>query len=98
MRHHCGGLAGQPLQDAVSRVVQVLVLLGGDDAMEVAGNRTHIAIDGPLVVVEHHDHPLGLLGDVIERLKCYSVGEGRVTSHGDYVLLAASEIACHGHT
>ena len=95
----CGrGLAGQLLQDAMGRVVQVLVVLVGDNAVKITGNRAHVAVDGPLVVVEHNDHPLGLLGDVIERLKGDSIGEGRVAGYGDYVLLAAGEVAGDGHS
>ncbi len=60
----------------VRRLVQILVVLVGDDPVEVAGDGAHVAVDGPLVVVEHHDQALGLLGDVVQRLKGDAVGEG----------------------
>ena len=41
--------------------------------------------------------PLGLLGDVVERLKRDAVGEGRVAGDGNHVLLAAGQVAGHGH-
>jgi len=72
-------------------------VLVGDDLVEVAGNRADIAVDGPLVVVEHHDQPLGLLGDIVQRLEGDSIGKGCVAGHGDHVLLAAGQIARHGH-
>ena len=73
-------------------------MLVSDDAVEVAGKGAYVAIDGPLVVVEHHDHPLGLFGDVVHRFKRNSIGEGRIAGHGDHVLLAASQVAGHGHS
>ena len=76
---------------------RLLVVLVGDDLVEVAGDGAHVAVDGPLVVVEHHDQPLGLLGDVVQRLEGNSIGEGGVAGHGDHVLLAAGQIARHGH-
>jgi hypothetical protein len=39
----------------------------------------------------------GLLGDVVERLKGDAVGEGGVAGNGDYMLLAAGEVAGDGH-
>ncbi len=77
--------------------MQVLVVLVGDDAVEVAGHGAHVAVDGPLVVVEHHDHALGLLGDVVERLEGDAVGEGGIAGYGDDVLAAAGKVAGHGH-
>ena len=86
--HHLdGGLAADALDNARGRVVQVLVVLVGDDAVEVAGDGADVAVDGPLVVVEHDDHALGLLGDVVERLERDAVGEGGVAGHGDHVLV-----------
>ena len=96
-RHLDRRLAADPLDDAAGRVVQMLVVLVGDDPVEVAGNGAHVAVDGPLVVVEHDDHALGLLGDVVERLEGDAVGEGGVAGHGDHVLLAAGQVARHGH-
>ena len=77
--------------------MQRLVVLVGDDAMEVAGDGADVAIDGPLIVVEHHDQAVGLLGDVVERLERDAVGEGRVAGNGDHVLGAAGHVAGHGH-
>ena len=72
-------------------------MLVGDDAVEVAGDGAHVAIDGPLIVVEYHDHALGLLGDVVERFEGDAVGEGGVAGDGDHVLMAAGKVAGHGH-
>ena len=96
-RHFDGRLAADLLDDAVGLVVQILVVLVGDDSVKVAGDGAHIAVDGPLVVVENHDQPLGLLGDVVHRLECNSVGKSCVAGHGDYMLLAAGQVARHGH-
>ncbi len=40
---------------------------------------------------------LGLGGDVVERLKGDAVGEGGVAGDGDDVLVAAGQVAGHGH-
>ena len=93
---HCR-LAAQLLHDALGGVVQVLVVLVGDNLVEVAGNGAHVAVDRPFVVVEHDDHPLGLLGNVVQRLKRDAVGKSRVAGHGNHMLLAASQVARHGH-
>ncbi len=50
------GLAGEALDEARGPVVQMLVVLVGDDAVEVAGNGADVAVDGPLVIIEDHDH------------------------------------------
>ena len=97
--HHVDrGLAADLLHDLLGRVVQRLVMLVGDDAMEVAGDGADIAVDRPLVVVEHHDQAIGLLGDVVERLKRDAVGKGRVSGHRDHVLRAAGQVAGHRHS
>ncbi len=92
-----GGLAAEAFDEARGAVVQMLVVLVGDDAVEVAGHGADVAVDGPLVVVEDDDHALGLLGDVVERLKGDAVGEGGVAGDGDDVLVAAGQVAGHGH-
>ena len=92
-----GGLAAEALDESRGLVVQMLVVLVGDDAMEVAGDGADVAVDGPLVVVEDDDQALGLLGDVVERFEGDAVGEGSVAGDGDDVLVAAGEVAGDGH-
>ncbi len=78
-------------------VVQILVMLVGDDLVEVAGDGADVAVDGPLVVIEDNDQPLCLVGDIVERFKGDAVGEGGVSGNGDDMLVAAGEIAGDGH-
>ncbi len=92
-----GCFAGEALDETGGAVVQVLVVLVGDDAMQVASDGPDIAVDGPLVVVQHHDHAPGLLGDVVHCFKRDAVGECSVARDGDHVLVAAGEVARHGH-
>ncbi len=92
-----GCLAAEALDDALGAVVQVLVVLVGDDAVEVAGHGADVAVDRPLVVVEDNDHALGLDGDVVERFKGDAVGESGVAGDGDDVLVTAGKVAGHGH-
>jgi len=91
------GFAADFFDDAFCGVVEAVVALVGDDAMEVASDSANVAIDGPLVVVEDDDEALGLLGDVVEGFEGDSVGEGCVAGNGNDVLFAAGEIARDGH-
>ena len=92
------GLAAEALNEARGSVVQMLVVLIGHDAVEVAGNGADIAIDRPLIVIEDNDHAPGVNGDVIERFKCDAIGEGGVARDGDDMLMAAGKVAGHGHS
>ena len=96
-QHVDRGLAADLLHDLLGRVVQRLVVLVGDDAVEVAGDGADVAIDGPLIVVEDHDQAIGLLGDVVEGLEGDAVGKGGVAGDGDDVLRAARHVAGHRH-
>ena len=91
------GFAAKALKDAMGLVVQILVMLVGDDLVEVAGDGADVAVDGPLVVIEDNDQPLCLVGDIVERFKGDAVGEGGVSGNGDDMLVAAGEIAGDGH-
>src|ERR1039457_3561856 len=73
-------------------------MLVGDDAMEVTGDGSNVSIDGPLVVIEHNDEALGLVGDVVQSFKGNAVGECRVSRNCNDMFVAASEIARHGHS
>ena len=95
--HLDGSLAAEALDQASGCLVQMLVVLVGHDPVEVAGNGAHIAIDGPLVVVEHHDQALGLLSDVVHRLERNAIGKCGVAGHGDHVFRAARQVAGHSH-
>src|SRR5271165_4095700 len=91
------GAPTEAMQDARGRVVQVLVVLVGDDAVKIAGDGAHVAVDGPLVVVQHDNHAIGLFGDVVQRFVGDAVGEGGVAGHGNDVILAAGEISRDRH-
>ena len=78
--------------------MQAVVVLVGDDAMEVPRDGADIPVDGPLVVVEHNDEALGLIRDVVQRFERDAVGEGGVSGDGNHVLVAAGEIARHRHS
>ena len=83
------GLAADLFHDATRGVVQAVVVLVGDDAMEVASDGADVAVDGPLVIVEDHDKAPGLIGDVVERFERNAIGERGVSGDGDHVLMAA---------
>ena len=96
--HHIdGGFAAELFRQTRLPIRGGVVVLVGDDAVEVAGDGAHVAIDGPLVVVEHDDEALGLRGDVVQRFERDAVGESRVAGDGDHVLFAAGQIASNRH-
>jgi len=84
--------------DALGRLVQVLIVLVGDDAVEVAGDGAHIAVDG---------HSLSLR-TMMSRLVCspmllrasneIPLVNAASAGYGDYMLRASSKVASHGHT
>ena len=78
-------------------VVQIVEPRAGDDLVQVAGNRADVLVDGPLVIVQHHDQALGVVSDIVQRLVGNPAGEGRVSGHGDDVFLAARLVAGDGH-
>ena len=65
--------------------------------MQVTGHGAHIAVDGPLIVIEDHDHAPGLRGNVIHRFEGNAVSEGGVAGDGDDVFVTAGQVAGHGH-
>ena len=77
--------------------MEVLVARIGDDVGEVLGDGADVLVDRPFVVVEDDDQPLGVRGDVVERLVGDAAGEGRVAAERDDVLAAAAQVARRGH-
>ena len=96
--HFHGGFAAESLDEMRGLVVQVLVTLVGDNAMEVTRHRAHVAVDGPLVVVEDDDHAFGLRSDVVHGLEGDAVGESGVARDGDDVFMSSGQVARYGHT
>ena len=72
-------------------------MLVGDDLMQVVGNRAHVAIDRPLVVVKHNNQAPGLLRDIVQRLEADAVGKSRIAREGNHILFGAGQIAGHRH-
>jgi hypothetical protein len=95
--HMTGGLATKFFQQTGRRIVQVGVSLVGDNLVQIVGDGAHVAVDRPLVVVQHHDQALGLLGYIVERLKTYAVGEGGVPGKGNDVFFRTGKISGDGH-
>ena len=81
-----GSLATAIFEQSGRRIVQIGVSLVGDDLVQIVSDCAHVAVDRPLVVVQHHDHALGLLGYIVERLKTYAVGERSIPGKGNDIL------------
>ena len=92
-----GSFAAEAFDQSARSRMQVGVVLVGHHLVQVVGDSANIAIDRPLVVVEHNDQPLRLSADVVQRLKRDAVGERGIARHGDNVLARAGQIARHRH-
>ena len=90
-------LAAELFDEAGGAVVQADVGGIGRDLVQVLGDGPDVLVDGPLVVVEHDDHALGLRGNVVQRLEADAVGEGGVAGESDDVFFAAGHVARDGH-
>ena len=98
LAHHLpGSLAAQLFQQARRGIVQIGVALVGNDLVQVIGDRAHVAVDGPFVVVQYHDQAFGLLGYIVQRLETYAIGERRIAGERDDVLSGTGQIARHRH-
>ena len=89
--------AEHELEQLASFLMQVGVSGMRGDGIEVLRDGTNVAVDGPLVVVEHDDEALSVRGDVVHRFKHGAAGEGGVAGHADDVFISAHEIAAGGH-
>ncbi len=90
-------LAAKLLHQAGGAVVQADIGGIGGDLVEILGDRADVLVDGPLIVVQHDDHALGLRGDVVQRFEADAVGEGGIAGERDDVLAAAGHVPRHGH-
>ena len=96
-RHAQGRHAAHLLDEFSGAVMQIVELRAGDDLVQVAGNRADILVDGPLVIVQNHNQPFGVVSDVVQGLVRNSAREGRVAGNRDHVFLAARLVAGNGH-
>ena len=98
-------LAGEATDDLAAELLDELRRLQmqggvgrmGGHVVEVLRDGAHVAVDGPLVVVEHDDELLGVAGDVVERLERGAAGEGGIAGDADDVFVAALQITGGGH-
>jgi hypothetical protein len=96
-RHAQGGDAAHLFDEFSSAVMQIVELRACDDLVEIAGNRADVLVDGPLVIVQDYDQPLGVVGDIIQGLVRNPAREGRVSGHRYHVVFAARLVAGDGH-
>ena len=96
-RHVPDRLAAKPLQQSGRAIVQSRDRRIGHNLVKVLRNRPHVFVDRPRIVVQHHDQPPGLRGNVVQRLKRDAVGKRRVPAQRHNVFLAARHVPRHGH-
>ncbi len=97
-RHFEGHGAAQFLDEFAGAVVQVIVARAGDDGVEIGGDGADVLIDGPFVVVQHHQQFLGVVRDVVQRFVGDAAGERRVAGQRHDVFFAARLVARHRHS
>ena len=77
--------------------MQVLVARVGDDVGQVLGDGADVLVDRPFVVVEDDHQPLGVVGNVVERLVGDAAGKGRVAAERHDAFRAAAQVARRRH-
>ena len=88
---------GQPREELLRLVVQLVVGRAGAEAVEIAGDGPDVLGDRPFVVVEDDDQPLRAGDDVVEGLEGDAAGEGGVAADRDHVLGGAAQVARRRH-
>ena len=69
----------------------------GCDGVEVLGNGAHVFIDGPLVVIQHHDQPLRVRGGIVQSFKGGAASEGGIACHHHDVIVSPFQVPPCGH-
>ena len=90
-------LAAELLHQPGGAVVQAHVGRIGHDLVEVLRDGADVLVDGPLVVIQDDDHPLGP-GHVVQRLIADAVGKRRIAGQRNDVLIAAAHVARDSHS
>ena len=75
-----------------------MVVLAGDQLVQVALERTHVGVDAHVVVVEDHQEVLGFqITRLIEALEGHPRGHGAVSDDGDAREVLFLQVPRHGH-
>ena len=67
------------------------------DRREDLRDRTHIPVDRPLIVVQHHDQLLRVRRHIVQRLKHRPARERRITRHTHHMLIRPLQIPRRRH-
>ena len=87
------------LLDESSRLfMQMIVLRIGDDLMKITGDRAYVLIDGPLIVIQHNQHPPSVMRNIVEGLIGDAAGKSGVASQGHHVFCATHTITGNRHS
>ena len=84
--------AGAP-EGALQAALGAVVRGADEDAAQHLGDGADVAVDGPLVVVEHDHQARGRGPGVVQRLEGHAAGEGGVADHGHHVARLAEPVA-----
>ncbi len=77
--------------------MKIVELRTGDDLIEVTGNSADVLVDGPLVIVQNHNQPFGMVRDIVQGLIRNPASESRVAGNRHYVFFTARLVAGHSH-
>ena len=100
------GLAGHAQSDLTAHLfdelpgalVQIVVLGARNDLIKIAGDGAYVLVNGPFVIVQDHQHALGVVGDVVQRLVGNAASESGISGHRDNVLFASGLVAGYSHS
>ena len=96
-RHPKGRHAAQSLNELSGAVMQIVESRASDDLVEVTGNRTDVLVDGPLIIIQNHNQPPGVVSDIVQGFVRNPACERRVAPQPPYAFIAAGLIAGDGH-
>jgi hypothetical protein len=96
-RHLQGRHAAHLLHELSGALMEIIEARAGDDLVQVGGNRPDVLVDGPLVIVEDHNQPLGMVRNIVEGLVRDSARKRRVAGNRDDVFFTAGPVTGGSH-
>jgi len=89
---------GDCLDGAFDAGPPAMVVLPGDDLVQVALERTHVGVDAHVVVVQDHQEVLGAqVARLVEALEGHARGHGAIPDDGDAGEILLLQVPGHGH-
>ena len=70
----------------------------GRDLVQIPCDGSDVLVDRPLIVVQDRDQSLGVMGNIVQRLKRHATGKSRIPRQTNHVLFSSPHIPSGGHS